>query len=49
MLTPRITKQIKQQQANVDEARLARSQIDATADQGRSIMVFTIFTIIFVR
>ena len=39
---------IKQKQANVDESRLARSQVDATAAQGRAIMVFTIFTIIFV-
>lgn len=39
---------IKQKQANVDESRLARFQIDATAAQGRSILVFTIFTIIFV-
>ena len=39
---------IKQKQANVDESRLARSQVDATAAQGRAIMVFTVFTIIFV-
>ena len=40
---------IKQKQASVDESRLARSQMDATAAQGRAIMVFTVFTIIFVR
>lgn len=38
---------IKQKQASVDESRLARSQMDATAAQGRAIMVFTLFTIIF--
>ena len=40
---------IKQKQANVDEARLARSQVDATSAQSRSILVFTLFTIVFVR
>ncbi|KAL8829774.1 MAG: hypothetical protein Q9191_001822 [Dirinaria sp. TL-2023a] len=38
---------IKQKQASVDESRLARAQMDATAAQGRAIMVFTLFTIIF--
>lgn len=36
---------MKQKQANVDEAHLARQQTEVAADQSRSIMIFTIFTI----
>lgn len=38
---------LKQKQANVDEAKMARWQAEATQDQSRSVMVFTIFTVIF--
>ena len=36
---------MKQKQANVDEAHLARQQTEVAADQSRSIMIFTVFTI----
>lgn len=39
---------MKQKQANVDEAYLARQSQLTAADQSRAIMVFTVFTIIFV-
>lgn len=38
---------LKQRQANVWEARIARNQVEVTARHGRSIMLFTIVTIIF--
>ena len=38
---------MKQKQANVVEAHLAREQTEVAAEQSRSVMVFTIFTIIF--
>ena len=38
---------IKQKQANVDEARMARWQADVSQTQSRSIMIFTIISIIF--
>lgn len=38
---------LKQKQANVDEAKIARWQAEATQSQSRSVMVFTIFTVIF--
>ncbi|KAL9107405.1 MAG: hypothetical protein Q9227_007689 [Pyrenula ochraceoflavens] len=38
---------IKQKQANVDEARMARWQADVSQSQSRSIMVFTVITIVF--
>ncbi|KAJ9631096.1 hypothetical protein H2203_001627 [Taxawa tesnikishii (nom. ined.)] len=38
---------MKQKQANVDEAYLARQSQLTAADQSRAIMVFTVFTIIF--
>lgn len=38
---------MKQKQANIDEAHLTREQTEVAADQSRSIMIFTIFTIIF--
>ncbi|KAL9616697.1 MAG: hypothetical protein Q9160_008450 [Pyrenula sp. 1 TL-2023] len=38
---------IKQKQANVDEARMARWQADVSQNQSRSIMIFTVITIIF--
>ncbi|KAJ5591483.1 uncharacterized protein N7459_001852 [Penicillium hispanicum] len=38
---------LKQKQANVDEAKMARWQAEVTQDQSRSVMVFTIFTVIF--
>ncbi|PYH96071.1 hypothetical protein BO71DRAFT_472742 [Aspergillus ellipticus CBS 707.79] len=38
---------LKQKQASVDESRLARWEAEVTQDQSRSVMVFTIFTIIF--
>ena len=38
---------MKQKQANVDEAHLTREQTEVATDQSRSIMIFTIFTIIF--
>ena len=36
---------LKQKQANVDESRMARWQAEVTQDQSRSVMVFTIFTV----
>lgn len=39
---------MKQKQANVDEAYLARKSQLVAADQSRAVMVFTVFTIIFV-
>lgn len=38
---------MKQKQANIVEAQLARRQTEVAADQSRSVMIFTIFTIIF--
>lgn len=38
---------MKQKQANVLEAHLAREQTEVATEQSRSIMAFTIFTIIF--
>ncbi|KAL4785477.1 hypothetical protein BJX76DRAFT_324360 [Aspergillus varians] len=38
---------LKQKQANVDEARLARWEAEVTQSQSRAVMVFTIFTVIF--
>ncbi|OKP10792.1 hypothetical protein PENSUB_3612 [Penicillium subrubescens] len=38
---------LKQKQANVDEAKMARWQAEETQNQSRSLMVFTIFTVIF--
>jgi hypothetical protein len=38
----------KQKQANVSEAHSARQQAEEAKNQGQSIMVFTIITIIFV-
>ncbi|KAF2086603.1 hypothetical protein K490DRAFT_66386 [Saccharata proteae CBS 121410] len=38
---------MKQKQANVDEAWLARRANKVAATQGRAVMIFTIFTIIF--
>ncbi|KAI9727442.1 MAG: hypothetical protein M1834_008386 [Cirrosporium novae-zelandiae] len=38
---------LKQKQANVDEARMARWQADVSQHQSRSVMIFTIFTVIF--
>lgn len=36
---------LKQKQANVDESRMARWQAEVTQDQSRSVMVFTVFTV----
>jgi hypothetical protein len=36
---------LKQKQANVDESRLARWEAEVTQTQSRSVMVFTIFTV----
>lgn len=38
---------MKQRQANVDEAVIARKSAQEAARQGRAIMVFTVFTIVF--
>ena len=38
---------MKQKQANIVEAYLARESSEVAADQSRSVMIFTIFTIIF--
>ena len=38
---------MKQKQANIVEAHLARKQNEVAADQSRSVMIFTVFTIIF--
>ncbi|KKK20761.1 hypothetical protein AOCH_002269 [Aspergillus ochraceoroseus] len=40
---------LKQKQANVDEARLARWEAEVTQSQSRAVMVFTIFTIMQVH
>jgi len=40
---------LKQQQAGVVQAREAVRQAEETLRQGRSIMLFTVITIIFVR
>jgi len=40
---------LKQQQASVVQAREAVRQAEETLRQGRSIMLFTVITIIFVR
>lgn len=39
--------QMVQRQAQVDEVRLSRLHADLATSQGRSIMIFTVFTIIF--
>ena len=39
---------LKQKQANVDEARMARWQAEATQEQSRSVMVFTVFSVMSV-
>lgn len=39
---------MKQKQANVVEAYLARKASEVAGEQNRAIMIFTIFTIIFV-
>jgi hypothetical protein len=36
---------LKQKQANVDEAKMARWQAEVTQNQSRAVMVFTIFTV----
>ena len=38
---------MKQKQANIVESQLARKQTEVAADQSRSVMVFTVFTVIF--
>ena len=38
---------LKQKQANVDEAKMARWQAEVTQTQSRSVMVFTIFTVMY--
>lgn len=38
---------LKQKQANVDEAKAARWQAEETQNQSRSLMVFTIFTVMY--
>ncbi|KAL8824362.1 MAG: hypothetical protein Q9170_008184, partial [Blastenia crenularia] len=38
---------MKQKQANIFEAHSARKQTEVAADQSRSVMIFTVFTIIF--
>ncbi|KAE8151169.1 hypothetical protein BDV25DRAFT_139154 [Aspergillus avenaceus] len=38
---------LKQKQANVDESRITRWQAEVAQNQSQSIMVFTIFTVIF--
>lgn len=38
---------MKQKQANIVEAHLAREQTEVAAEQSRAVMIFTIFTIIF--
>jgi hypothetical protein len=40
---------MKQQQANIIEAKAAIRRADETVLQGRSIVVFTVVTIFFVR
>ncbi|KAF4120659.1 putative serine esterase (DUF676) [Geosmithia morbida] len=39
--------QMVQRQAQVDEVRLSRLHADLATSQGRSVMIFTVFTIIF--
>lgn len=36
-----------QRQAQIDEGRLARQQADLSSSQSRSVMIFTVFTVIF--
>lgn len=36
---------LKQKQANVDEAKMARWEAEETQNQSRSLMIFTIFTV----
>ncbi|CAL5875238.1 uncharacterized protein PFLUO_LOCUS9542 [Penicillium psychrofluorescens] len=38
---------LKQKQANVDESKMTRWQAEVTQNQSRAVMVFTIFTVIF--
>ncbi|CAG8075584.1 unnamed protein product [Penicillium salamii] len=38
---------LKQKQANVDEAKMARWQAEVTQTQSRAVMVFTIFSVVF--
>ncbi|KAE8353501.1 hypothetical protein BDV28DRAFT_148002 [Aspergillus coremiiformis] len=38
---------LKQKQANVDESRITRWQAEVTQNQSQSVMIFTIFTVIF--
>ncbi|KAJ5676170.1 hypothetical protein N7462_009067 [Penicillium macrosclerotiorum] len=38
---------LKQKQANVDESKMARWQAEETQNQSRSLMVFTIFTVMY--
>ncbi|OQE40889.1 hypothetical protein PENCOP_c005G04768 [Penicillium coprophilum] len=38
---------LKQKHANVMEAKAAREQAESTADQGRTVLIFTIVTIVF--
>jgi hypothetical protein len=40
---------LEQNEANISEAETARKQTEVTIDQGRTLMLFTIITIIFVR
>ena len=40
---------MKQQQSNIIEAKAAIQRADETVLQGRSIVVFTVVTIFFVR
>jgi hypothetical protein len=40
---------LKQQQANVLEARVSRNEAISSGEQSKTIMVFTIVTIVFVR
>jgi hypothetical protein len=37
---------LKQKQANVDEAKMARWQAEVTQTQSRAVMVFTIFSVV---
>lgn len=39
---------MKQKQANIAEASLSRLSAEVASEQNRAIMIFTIFTIIFV-
>jgi hypothetical protein len=40
---------LKQKQANVDEAKMARWQAEVTQTQSRAVMVFTIFSVVYVH